>query len=296
MKSHNVQGAEGLSQLERGKGDQLGSQLGLFDQLAQSGKARVVRSNSRKRRVKADGERYLQNILWEESLLAVKLSLGCQTMGELVSRLRENLPQNSAATRRRNTSIILGRFFPTDDLDQLPRRVLQAYDDEALLAAVMRVLFVGAEPLVGKLIAERLYGLPPGAALSKDFFTRYTQEALGKKDANVSYRCCTAARVLGWIVVEKKKCYIAQQSPNETAALLIFHHQYAPTPRVIDMKRLLSEPMWKYLGFSSGDAVREFMRKLERLSLVSRYATVDRLEQVTTRYSLESLIERKVRI
>ncbi|MBI3990395.1 MAG: hypothetical protein HY347_12370, partial [candidate division NC10 bacterium] len=65
---------------------------------------------------KASGNRYLQNILWEESLLAVKLSLGCQTMGELVSRLRENLPQNSAATRRRNTSIILGRFFPTDDL------------------------------------------------------------------------------------------------------------------------------------------------------------------------------------
>jgi hypothetical protein len=96
--------------------------------------------------------------------------------------------------------------------------------------------------------------------------------------------------------VEKKKSYVAQQTPNETAALLIFHHRYAPTPRVIDLKFLFMEPTWKYLGFSHEDAVRQFMRKLERRGLLSRYATVDRLEQVTTNYSLVSLLERKVRL
>lgn len=58
---------------------------------------------------------------------------------------------------------------------------------------------------------------------------------LGKKETHVSYRCCTAARVLGWTIVEKRKSYVAQQIPNETAALLMFHHYYAPTPRVIDV-------------------------------------------------------------
>jgi hypothetical protein len=89
---------------------------------------------------------------------------------------------------------------------------------------------------------------------------------------------------------------VAQQNPNETAALLILHHRYAPTPRVIDLKAMLAEPTWKYLGFSDEDAVRGFMRKLERRRLIARYATVDRLEQVTTRYALESLLERKVRV
>lgn len=217
-------------------------------------------------------------------------------MSELASRLREDLPQNSAATRQRNTSIILGRFFPTDALDQLPRRVLRAYDDEALLAAVMQALLLEAEPLVGRLIAERICKLSPGTELPKDFFTQYTQEALGKKDPNVSHRCCTAARVLGWIAVEKKRGYIAQQISHETAALLLFHHRYAPTPRGIDLKQLLSEPTWRYLGFNSEDTVRGFMRKLERRGLVGRYAVVDRLEQVTTRYPLKSLLERKVRV
>jgi hypothetical protein len=38
------------------------------------------------------------------------------------------------------------------------------------------------------------------------------------------------------------------------------------------------------------------MRKLEQRGFLSRYATVDRLEQVTTKYPLASLLERKVRV
>jgi hypothetical protein len=177
--------------------------------------------------VKNHDERYLQDILWEESLLAVKESLSCRTVEELSLHLQEKLPQNSAVTRRRNAGTILGRFFPTDGLDQLPRQVLQIYNDEALLAAVMRVLFLETEPLVGKLIAERLFKLPAGSILPRNFFTQYAQEAFGKKDAHVSSRCCTAARVLGWTIVERKKYYVAQQNPDETAAMLIFHYRFA---------------------------------------------------------------------
>ena len=251
---------------------------------------------ARARSVKRDGKRYLQDILWQESLLAVQVSLNCQSVADLIARLQEKLPQNSAVTRRRNASIVLGRFFPTDDVDQLPRQVFRAYGDEALLASVMRVLFLEAESIVGELVAGRLHGLPAGSMLPRDFFMRFTEEVLGKKETHVSYRCSTAARVLGWTIVEKRKSYVAQQTPNETAALLIFHHRYAPTPRVIDLKLLFTEPTWKYLGFTHEDAVRLFMRKVERRGLLSRYATVDRLEQVTTKYPLVSLLERKVRV
>jgi hypothetical protein len=251
---------------------------------------------SRNRSVKTNGERYLQDILWKESLLAVKVSTECQTVAELISRLQEKLPQHSAVTRQRNTSTILSRFFPTAAIEQFPRQVMLAYDDEELLAAVMRVLFLEAEPLVGKLVAERLHGLPTGSELPKDFFLNSAQDLLGKPEKRVSTRCCTAVRALGWTIMEKKRYYIAQQNPNETAALLIFHHRYASTPRVIDLKALLAEPTWKYLGFSHEDIVRGFMRKLEQLRLVARYAMVDRLEQVTTRYSLESLLARRVRV
>ena len=252
--------------------------------------------SNRHRPVKPCSKRYLQDILWKESLLAVQVSMDCQTIAELVARLPERLPQNSAVTRQRNTNTIVSRFFPAEEIDQLPRQILRLYEDENLLAAVMRVLFLEAEPLVGQLVAERLTRLSAGTALPKDFFVQYTLEALGKREPHVSHRCCTAARVLGWTIVDKKRYYVAQQNPNETAALLILHYRYAPTPRVIDLKAMLAEPTWKYLGFSDEDAVRGFMRKLEQRRLIARYATADRLEQVTTRYALESLLERKVRV
>jgi hypothetical protein len=95
--------------------------------------------SARVRHVKPDGKKYLQDILWQESLLAIKVALDCQTVADLIARLQEKLPQNSAVTRRRNTTTILGRFFPTDDIDQLPRQVLRAYEDETLCAAVMNL-------------------------------------------------------------------------------------------------------------------------------------------------------------
>jgi hypothetical protein len=36
----------------------------------------------RVRSVKRDGKRYLQDILWQESLLAVRVSLNCQTVAD----------------------------------------------------------------------------------------------------------------------------------------------------------------------------------------------------------------------
>jgi len=248
------------------------------------------------RPVKPHGKRYLQDCLWQESLLAIKVSLECQSVAELITRLRERLPQNSVETRERNASIVLSRFFPTTEIDQLPRRILRAYDDEVLLTAVMRVLFLEAEPLVGRLVTERLALLPPGTALARDFFSAYAWEASGRKDRHVASRCKAAVRALGWIVAEKRVSYIAQQVVHETAALLLFHYYYAPTPRIIDMKSLFAKPVWKYLGFENEGAVREFMYKLEQSGLVSRYAVVDRLEQVTTRYSLDSFLERRVQV
>jgi hypothetical protein len=56
--------------------------------------------SARVRSVKHDGKRSLQDILWQESLLAVKASLGCQTVAELTTRLREKLAQNSAVAQQ----------------------------------------------------------------------------------------------------------------------------------------------------------------------------------------------------
>jgi hypothetical protein len=217
-------------------------------------------------------------------------------MKELRHRLWSELPQNSPNTRRRRTSVILGRFFPDNNIEQLPRRVCMAYQDDVLLASVMGPLLLLAEPVLGVLFAERLLPLPPGAELAKDFFACYGREVSPTNVKDVAKYCTNAVQSLGWTTRSHGKTYRTQQVVHPTAALLILHHVYALTPRSVDLVQVLTEPVWKYVGFSQPDHVRAFFKNLERKGLIARYAHVDRLEQITTRYALSELLERKVRV
>lgn len=246
------------------------------------------------RTVKRGAEKHLQDILWPETLFAVRRSLSCQSVAELGDALRSELPQNSANTRSRNTSVILSRFFPTADLDTFPRRVAATYDDD-VLAHVLGPLLLLAEPLLGRLFAERLHPIDAGAELPRDFFRRYGEEVGGTTAVKVGKRSSGAASALGWTIRERARTFRAATTVDRTAALLLLHHHYAPSPCIVDVNRVIAEPVWKYLAFADADELRAFLRDLERKGLVSRYSQVDRLEQVTTRYSLEELLSRGVR-
>jgi hypothetical protein len=240
--------------------------------------------------------KHLQEILWEESLQAVRLSLECESRSVLAERLRNELSQNSATTRDRYTTIILSRFFPETEIDNLPRRLLRAYNDEQLLADAMAVLLLLSEPVVGRLIADRLHSMELGSEISTNFFTGYGQEIDGRNAARIAKRCSTAARVLGWIARQRGKSYRAFRPVNPTAALLLFHWFYAPSPQIVELSRIFSEPIWKYLAFRDPAQVRTFCRSLEQKQLIARYVQVDRLDQITTRYTAAELLERKIRL
>ena len=238
----------------------------------------------------------LQDILWQESLQAVRISLDCESKNELISRLHAQLPQNSLVTRQRNTSTITSRFFPADGLDQLPRRILGTYSDEKLLASVMSVLLPMMEPVVGRLIAERLHPIPAGADLPANFFVKYGSEVDTKNAKKIASRCSKAAHVLGWTSRQGSKIHRLFRPVDLTAALLMLHSVHAPTPRIVELSHIISDPTWKYLGFADADELRSFFKALEAKRLIARYAQVDRLEQITSRYSLDELIEKRIRV
>jgi hypothetical protein len=103
--------------------------------------------------VKPVKQKHLQSISWSESLVAVRVSTQCSSVKELRRKLWSELPQNSPNTRRRRTSVILGRFFPNGNIEPLPRRVCMAYQDDALLTSVMGPLLLLAESVLGVLFA-----------------------------------------------------------------------------------------------------------------------------------------------
>lgn len=239
-------------------------------------------------------QKYLQDILWRESLLAIRISLECTSKNELVDRLREELTQNSATTRTRHTSTVLARYFPAPGVDSIARQVLCAYRDEHLLSDLLAILLPMSEPVIGELIANRLHPLSAGTELSANFFTSYGQEVDHKSAQKISTRCSTAAQVTGWTSRQGRKTYRLYRSVNKTVALILLHDVYAPTPRIVELHHILSEPVWKYLGFQDHDQVRGYCRFLEQKQLIARYVQVDRLDQITTRYSLPEILMRKI--
>lgn len=251
---------------------------------------------ARARKVKRGEDKHLQDILWPDTIFAVKRSVSCQSIDELGEALRNELPQNSVNTRSRNTSIILSRFFPDSEIDRFPRRVAERYSDDNLLANVLGPLVLLTEPLLGRLFAERLHPIPAGTELPRDFFKKYGMEVGGSAAGKVGDRCSGAAKALGWTLRERGRTFRAASVFDRSAALLLLHYRYAPTPCIVDINHVLSESFWKYLAFADANALRTFLKELERKGHISRYSQVDRLEQITTRFSLNELISNGVRL
>jgi hypothetical protein len=83
--------------------------------------------------------------------------------------------------------------------------------------------------------------------------------------------------------------------PTNTACLISLHHLFTPNgPWTVEMRRLLANPFWKYLGFKSEDAVRAVLRSADAAGVLGKYIVADQLEQVTTCLTLHDIFAQKV--
>jgi hypothetical protein len=67
-------------------------------------------------------------------------------------------------------------------------------------------------------------------------------------------------------------------------------------PRTIELRNLLANPFWKYLGIKHEDQVRAVFREADAAGCIGKYVVADQLEQITTCFSLETFLEKKVRL
>ncbi|GFP35049.1 hypothetical protein HKBW3S43_00841, partial [Candidatus Hakubella thermalkaliphila] len=108
-----------------------------------------------------DTPKKFQQLLWKESIQAVKDSIRFTSFETFRKHLQDSLPQNSSYTRKRYTSSILKWFFPTGDLNSLPSLVWRHYRDESILRDVMRYQYLSREPVIAEFIRQYLIPLKP---------------------------------------------------------------------------------------------------------------------------------------
>jgi len=238
----------------------------------------------------------LQDFPWEESIQAVKDSRRFESYPAFAEHVFNTLPQNSPQTRRRYTNLIGRWFFPNRQLPSLPGRVWAAYGDEKILRDVMRAYVLSQEPVVAAFIEQFILPAMPGAELQTSVFRTYIEETYGEFKRQSHQRLTRTLRELGF-TARIGQTWFTQAIPRPaTAFLLLLHERFAPTPRIVSLAQTLADPLWWQVGYHTPDEVRETLHDAAAAGLIARFVAVDQLEQVTTRYTLDEWLARRLRL
>ena len=240
----------------------------------------------------------IQDVLLREGLIALRLSADVQSMEAFHEALVKHLGQNSVETRRRYAQSLVKWFF-SDGFDGLLHRAWIAYRDEAIALDLLRCSYLATEPIMGRCVAEALFPLENGLAIPPDFFGRFLHGHLGESvPAKTRERLKSNLKRLGFLArVRGKPDRLTPLAPQKTSFLLLLHHRFAPKAvRSIELRTLLADPFWKYLGYKSEDAVRSILREVDARGMIGKYVVADQLEQVTTRFTFDELLERRLRL
>jgi len=272
----------------------------LFDDDAlEPGEKRTIVSQAADGVRRRDGaSRTISDLYVSDAVFAVKEATKCDSVDALKERLTHVLSQNSAETRIRNARFIIRWFFP-DGIDGIATRTWSAYEDDRILMDVLRYLYLSQEAVMGSCVTECLYPIELGMrvpALEFDrFLTSYYCDPPTKK---TTQRLKTNLAKLG--ILESSRGHdhlLVPLVPTKTALLILTHSIFSPSgPRTIELKRLLADQFWKYLGFKSEDAVRTIFREADSAGVLGKYVVADQLEQITTRWGLDEFLSNKPRL
>lgn len=252
----------------------------------------------RKKRRPDGAAKTISDLYVPDAMVAIKEATKCESLDALKDRLVQALGQNSTETRLRNARFIIRWFFP-DGIDGIARKTWAAYSDDRILTDVMRYLYLSQEPVMGKCVTGCLFPIEPGMRVPASEFDRFLTVYYGNPPSKkTAQRVKSNFTKLGILEAARAQDYLlVPLVPTKTALLILTHSIFAPAaPRTVELRRLLENPYWKYLGFKSEDAVRAIFREADGAGILGKYVVADQLEQITTRWGLDELLSNRPRL
>ncbi len=238
----------------------------------------------------------IQSVLWATSVTMAQACDRFESYDEFYDYVLTNLPQNSPTTRRKYAGLVQRRFFPERSLHGLIPSVWRGYHDERILTDVMRVALLEAEPAVARFVLTQILSLTPGCTLPLDTVHGFIRETYGEFKYDSYKRLLTSCRDLGYLECYNGELVVEYIPAPADAFLILLHQRLAPSPRIVRLKDVLATEWWRFLGIRNPDDLRRILHQAADAGLVARFAKVDELEQVTTRYSGEAFLDQGMRL
>ena len=242
-------------------------------------------------------KRYMMGrLFWKESIQAVKLSVEFSDFKAFRSELERVLPWNSSYVRVRRVRSIIKWFFPAHSIDNLLTKVWTFYKDELILGEIMRYQYLTTEPVVCEFVIKHVLTRSPGSVLKIDYLKDFLLKKYGVVKNDPLRALSSAIRHIGLASRGKNGIIITEIGLPKTSLLILVHYIFAPTPRTVTMKEILSNCFWLCLGIRDSEAVKKILHEADANSIITKYIVADQLEQITTKYSFDEFVQRKIRL
>jgi hypothetical protein len=240
---------------------------------------------------KANDIPFPQEPLWKDTLRLITEVESAELLTD-AKAIENMLYFNSKESRARYSLAITTRF------KRLEHHNLQNLLDLAkasiyfeTIENVWRVLFCKVEALFAQTYLELVWPRDPGSSLQRDEIRSYIETAFSKQSKKLYERLMSCFRQAGYLLPQGKQDLIIVGLANLEDALIISTHLLlAREPRTIKISEIEANPYWKFLGYKKFDHIRVAFRNAEAKGTIMRYAVVDHLEQITTRYAWSELL------
>jgi hypothetical protein len=238
--------------------------------------------------------KFLHDHMWSDSILAIKLSCKFSDFEAFYDKLIEKLPQTSEETRKRGAGTIVRRFFPERTLNQPTRLTWRTYKDDSLLQHLMRYQFLVSEPVIADFAKLQVLNREPGDRLEfGELADSFLQETYGEVKPKLRQRLSAALQATGLVTRSQQVMYVRELPDLERAFGVLLHVLFAPQPTTIAVQDILNHVFWRYLGLREPTDVVKLLRYLEAKKIIVKYVRADQLEQVTTAYSADEILNHK---
>lgn len=237
-----------------------------------------------------------QKLLWEESIGAVKQSIRFKDFRNFRRHLQEHLPQNSSYVRKRYTSSIIRWFFSEQSLNNLPAKVWHSYNDNQILQDVMRYFYLEKEPVVAEFICEYLIPLDSGTTLQSEYLKDFLMKKYGIVKKDPLHRLSAAIRDLGFVYCNKTRTIVQNLASTKTGFLILVHYLFASAPQTVSLEEILTHKFWMYLGIKNQSEVKKILKEADTKEIIAKYVVADQLEQITTKYTLDEFLQKRIKL
>ena len=238
----------------------------------------------------------IQSVAWETGLAAVRESIDFTDFEQFRLHIFQNMRQNSEGVRKRYTNLILLRLFPERSLQGIIPKVWNAYRDEKILEDLARMTTLDVEPVIAKFVLENIYPIQPGSIIANSTIKDYISSEFGAYKNDAYVRLKTFLIRMGFITNSQKGIVVQPIPLPNNAFLITIHAKLAPTPRIVRLSDIIGSVFWKLLGIRDEVTVRTILQDAYSKGAIAKYAVIDQLEQITTKYSYEEYLKNTIRL